>query len=63
MLYGEQYVYGGINPYEKTDLRMGVKDISITDTYESGGQIYVKGNNFTAFSKVISTIQPKTQYT
>ncbi len=52
MLYGEQYVYGGINPYEKTDLRMGVKDISITDTYESGGQIYVKGNNFTAFSKV-----------
>ena len=35
MLYGEQYVYGGINPItEKTDLRMGTYDISITDVYE-----------------------------
>ncbi|WP_297714051.1 sulfatase-like hydrolase/transferase [Clostridium sp.] len=34
MLYGEQYIYGGINPFIATDLKMGTYDISITDIYE-----------------------------
>ncbi|MDU5261574.1 MAG: LTA synthase family protein [Clostridium celatum] len=34
MLYGEQYIYGGINPFIATDLKMGTYDISITDVYE-----------------------------
>lgn len=34
MLYGEKYIYGGINPFIATDLKMGTYDISITDVYE-----------------------------
>lgn len=34
MLYGEQYIYGGTNPFIATDLKMGTYDISITDVYE-----------------------------
>lgn len=34
MLYGEKYIYGGVNPFTATDLKMGTYDISITDIYE-----------------------------
>ena len=34
MLYGEKYIYGGINPFIATDLKMGTYDIYITDVYE-----------------------------
>lgn len=34
MLYGEKYIYDGINPFTATDLKMGTYDISITDVYE-----------------------------
>lgn len=34
MLYGEQYIYGGTNPFIATDLKMGTYDIYITDVYE-----------------------------
>lgn len=34
MLYGEKYIYGGINPFIASDLKMGTYDISITDVYE-----------------------------
>ena len=34
MLYGEKYIYGGVNPFTATDLKMGTYDISITDVYE-----------------------------
>ncbi len=52
MLYGEQYIYGGENPYEATDLKMGVKDIKIDEIVEIGGNYYIKGQNFTEYSKV-----------
>ena len=34
MLYGEKYIYNGVNPFIATDLKMGTYDISITDVYE-----------------------------
>ena len=31
MLYGKRYIYGETNPFKKTDLKMGVKDIKVTN--------------------------------
>lgn len=53
MLYGEQYVYNGEISYEKTDLRLGVKDIKIVRAFNSLEKTaYVIGENFNSFSKV-----------
>lgn len=52
MLYGDRNVYGGINPYKKTKMTMGVETIAITDVYQGGEVIFVKGNHFTPFSEV-----------
>nr|MBQ8253281.1 LTA synthase family protein [Lachnospiraceae bacterium] len=52
MLYGDREVYGGVNPYEPTELQMGVFPIEIKEVYSIGGSIYVHGNNFTEYSKV-----------
>lgn len=52
MLYGKRYIYGETNPFKKTNLKMGVKDIKITDVVQIGENYYIKGENFTEFSKV-----------
>ena len=52
LLYGDCVSYGRNFPFERTDLKMGVKDIIITDVYSFGDNIYVKGKNFTKFSKI-----------
>ena len=52
MLYGNQYIYGGINPFERTKLQMGVVPITISNVYEQDGQVFVEGENFTTFSKI-----------
>lgn len=53
MLYGEQYVYGGENPFEPTKLQMGVKEILISNVYnDEEGNLIVKGQNFTHSSRV-----------
>ena len=53
MLYGERYVYDGVNPYEPTKLQMGVNEISISEVYQDEeGQFIVKGQNFTDSSRV-----------
>src|SRR5699024_10881389 len=53
ILYGEKYVYGGENPFKKTDMKLGVKDITL-DRYEEAadGTWYFYGENFTASSRV-----------
>ena len=55
MLYGDRYVYDYVEPYQKTDIRLGLFDIEITDVEynESTGSIVVRGNNFTTFSNVL----------
>lgn len=52
ILYGKYYLYGGSNPFEATELKMGVKEIKITDVVKIGDQYYIKGKNFTPYSKV-----------
>lgn len=52
MLYGDKYIYGETNPFKKTQLKMGVKDIKIKEVVQIGEDYYIKGENFTEFSKI-----------
>jgi phosphoglycerol transferase MdoB-like AlkP superfamily enzyme len=52
MIYGKRYIYGGINPFEPTDMQMGYKPIKINEVVEVGGEYYISGEGFTPFSKV-----------
>lgn len=52
MLYGKRYIYGGTNPFTPTRLKMGVNDITIDDVVKIGDRYYIKGKNFTQYSKV-----------
>lgn len=52
MLYGKYYIYGGSNPFEATKLKMGVNDIKIEGVFKIGEKYYIKGKNFTPYSKV-----------
>lgn len=52
MLYGKQYAFGQSNPFLPTDLKMGVKDIRIEEIIQVGSKYYIKGQNFTPFSKI-----------
>lgn len=47
MLYGKNYVYGGENPLEPIDLKMGHKSISIKEIVKIGDRYYIRGKNFT----------------
>lgn len=59
MLYGNMEVYAGVNPYEPTQLAMGVLPIYVKDVFlkqsvaENGKNIaYVQGEGFTEWSKI-----------
>ncbi|RDU25229.1 LTA synthase family protein [Anaerosacchariphilus polymeriproducens] len=52
ILYGDKFAYGGESPFDKTDLKMGVKDIKIDDVQVKQDKLYVKGKNFTESSVV-----------
>lgn len=52
MLYGRQYIYGGQSPFLPTNLKMGVRDIRILSIEKIGDKHYIKGENFTEYSKV-----------
>lgn len=59
MLYGEMAVYAGENPYEATELQMGVDEIRIRDVYiveslmeDQDAMLYVMGDHFTEWSKI-----------
>ena len=52
MLYGKYYIYGGKNPFKPTNLKMGVNDITIDEIVKIGDKYYIKGKNFTQYSKV-----------
>jgi len=52
MLYGRNYIFNGVNPYKPTDLKMGVKEIKVDDIIKIGEKYYIKGQNFTPFSKI-----------
>jgi hypothetical protein len=52
MLYGENYIFGGSNPFKPTELQMGVRTIQVNKIFNFGESTYVIGENFTPFSKV-----------
>lgn len=58
MLYGKYYMYGGTNPFEPSDMKMGVKKIKIDEVVKVGSKYYIKGDNFNEYSKV--TLNGKT---
>lgn len=47
MLYGKYYAYGGENPYERTDMKMGFHKITVKKIVKIGDKYYIKGKNFT----------------
>lgn len=60
MLYGDMEAYDGVNPYEKTELVMGVDPQEITGVYikyvqvsESDPLLYITGKNFTEWSRIV----------
>ena len=52
MLYGERYIYGQKNPFKQTDMQMGVKEIKIDEIVQIGERYYIKGQNFTEYSRI-----------
>ncbi len=56
ILYGEQYVYKGRNPYLATDMRMGVYDTTLDEIRPAPGlkdSSYIIGTHFTPSSEVM----------
>ena len=63
LLYGDCVAYGGELPFKRTDIKMGVKDITVTDVYQFGENVYVKGTAFTKYSKIfVNGIIRETEY-
>ncbi len=65
MLYGEMEVYQGVNPYERTEMKMGLEEIRILEAYfkasmleEEEPLLYIRGQNFTEWSKVVVNGEP-----
>ena len=52
MLYGKRYIFGETDVYRPSDLKMGVKDIKIDEIVQIGENYYIKGQNFTEYSKI-----------
>lgn len=54
ILYGDLTVYGGVNPYEPTNIQMGVEGISISKIKVQQAQetVVIEGKNFTPYSAV-----------
>lgn len=52
MLYGEHYVYGGVDRYDPTDLHMGYYDIAIENVRQGADAMVVTGGHFTESSRI-----------
>ncbi len=52
ILYGNCYSYGGVKPFVKTDMHMGIDPITVSDIKFEGDYVYVYGQNFTTASKI-----------
>ncbi len=58
LLYGENYAYNGINPFNNSDLKMGTDKISVMDVREIPGvednekTYLVTGTGFTPYAQV-----------
>ncbi|HHV10386.1 MAG TPA: sulfatase-like hydrolase/transferase [Clostridiales bacterium] len=52
MLYGKQFVFHGVNPYQETAMKMGIKDPMVTAMEPGVDVLYIYGENFTPWSVV-----------
>lgn len=53
ILYGEQYVYGGENPWKPVNMKMGTEPVVLNSVQKASEDIYYfRGEGFTAFSRV-----------
>ena len=53
MLYGNQFIYNGENPFQRTQMKMGVKPVFISEVYpDENGNLYVVGENFNDYSRL-----------
>ncbi len=50
MIYGKNYVFGGVNPYSTVHLTMGHRRIKVIDIVKIGDNYYLRGENFTEHS-------------
>ena len=50
LLYGEQLAYNGTNPYEPTDMQMGLHPITISDIQISEDSLLIDGDYYTPYS-------------
>ena len=53
MLYGKKEIYGEVNPYKPTDIKMGFFDAKLNKIIEEEDRILVEGEYFTEYSRVI----------
>lgn len=53
ILFGQKYITNGKNIYSKSNLKLGLDEIKITDYYIDENNIVVNGENFTSHSKII----------
>ena len=58
LLYGDKEAYGEKGPYEPTNLKLGVNDITIESAEIEYGRMLVTGENFTEFSKIVWNEDP-----
>jgi phosphoglycerol transferase MdoB-like AlkP superfamily enzyme len=52
MLYGSKYIYDGKSPFQRINMKMGVKPITVDEIIQIGDKYYLKGKNFTEYSKI-----------
>jgi len=53
ILYGNQYAYGQENPFEATEIQMGLEEIKVNNVKNvTDDRIYIYGSNFTVSSQV-----------
>lgn len=52
ILYGQGFCFGEKGQFIPTDLKMGIRDIRITGVSTVGENTYVRGENFTPYSRV-----------
>lgn len=53
LLYGNNYIYDGENPFQETELQMGIDPVEIMDVMKRKDGYLVEGNGFTPYCHVL----------
>ena len=52
VLYGDRIAYGGVSPYERTDMKMGLEEITVNEVVFGETTVEILGSGFTEYSVV-----------